>query len=150
VIFNRSHYEDVLVVRVHKLVPEEVWQKRYDQINDFERLLSEEATTILKFFLHIDKAEQKARLQARLDEPQKRWKFSIGDLKERKLWIEYTKAYQDAISRTSTKWAPWYIIPSNRKWYRNLVISKIIIDTLRDLDMRYPQPQENLDQIVIE
>lgn len=150
VIFNRSHYEDVLVVRVHQLVPEKIWLKRYDQINDFERLLSEEGTTILKFFLHIDKDEQKARLQARLDEPQKRWKFSVGDLKERKLWTEYTKAYEDAISRTSTNWAPWYIIPSNRKWYRNLVISKIVIDSLKNLDMKFPQPQENLDQVTIE
>ena len=150
VIFNRSHYEDVLVVRVHNLVPNNVWRKRYNHINDFERLLCEEGTTILKFFLHIDKIEQKSRLQARLDEPQKRWKFSLGDLKERRLWPDYTKAYEEAISRTSTNSAPWFIIPSNRKWYRNLVISKIIIETLKNLDMRFPQPQENLDQIIIE
>ena len=149
VIFNRSHYEDVLVVRVHNLVPEEVWRKRYSQINDFERLLSEEGTIILKFFLHIDKIEQKSRLQARLDDPQKRWKFSLGDLEERKLWPDYTEAYEEAISRTSTEWAPWYIIPSNRKWYRNLTIAKIIIGTLKNLDMEFPQPPENLDNILI-
>lgn len=150
VIFNRSHYEDVLVVRVHNLVPEEVWRKRYSQINDFERLLSEEGTTILKFFLHIDKIEQKSRLQARLDDPQKRWKFSLGDLEERKLWPDYTIAYEEAISRTSTEWAPWYIVPSNRKWYRNLTIAKIIIGTLKNLDMQFPQPPENLDNILID
>ena len=150
VIFNRSHYEDVLVVRVHKLVPEKVWRKRYDQINDFERLLCEEGATILKFYLHIDKAEQKTRLQARLDDPQKHWKFSLGDLEERELWPDYTKAYEEAISQTSTDWAPWYIIPSNRKWYRNLIIARIIIETLKNLDMKFPQPQENLDQIIIE
>jgi PPK2 family polyphosphate:nucleotide phosphotransferase len=149
-IFNRSHYEDVLVVRVHELVPESRWRKRYNQIKDFERMLVEEGTTILKFFLHIDKEEQKSRLQARLDEPQKRWKFSTGDLKERKLWHEYTKAYEEVLSQTSTSWAPWYIIPSNRKWYRNLVISKIIIETLKNLNMRFPQPQENLDEVIIE
>lgn len=150
VIFNRSHYEDVLVVRVHKLVPEKVWRKRYDQINDFERLLCEEGATILKFYLHIDKAEQKTRLQARLDDPQKHWKFSLGDLEERELWPDYTKAYEEAISQTSTDWAPWYIIPSNRKWYRNLIIARIIIETLKNLDMKFPQPQINLDQIIIE
>ena len=149
VIFNRSHYEDVLVVRVHNLVPENIWRKRYDQITNFERLLSEEGTTILKFYLHIDKEEQKSRLQSRLDEPQKRWKFSLGDLEERKLWPDYTKAYEEAISRTTTEWAPWYIVPSNRKWYRNLIIASIIIETLKNLDMKYPQPQENLDHITI-
>ena len=149
VIFNRSHYEDVLVVRVHNLAPENVWRKRYNQIIDFERLLSEEGSTILKFFLHINKAEQKSRLQARLDESRKRWKFSLGDLEERKLWVEYMKSYEETISRTSTDWAPWYIVPSNRKWYRNLVIAKIIIETLKNLDMKFPQPQENLDQIII-
>jgi PPK2 family polyphosphate:nucleotide phosphotransferase len=149
-IFNRSHYEDVLVVRVHNLVPEKVWRKRYEQINDFERLLSEEGTTILKFFLHIDKVEQKSRLQARLDDPQKRWKFSLGDLDERKLWPDYSKAYEEAIGQTSTEWAPWYIIPSNRKWYRNLTIAKTIIGTLQNLNMEFPQPADKLDNIIIE
>ncbi len=140
VIFNRSHYEDVLVVRVHNLVPKKVWSRRYDHINGFERLLADEGTTILKFFLHIDLDEQKERLQARLDEPHKHWKFDPGDLKERKLWPEYVKAYEDAISKTSTEYAPWYIVPSNRKWYRNLAIGTVIVETLKGLDMRYPEP----------
>ena len=150
VIFNRSHYEDVLVVRVHSLVPEEVWKKRYQQIKAFEELLAEEGTTILKFFLHIDQDEQKERLQARLDEPHKRWKFSTGDLKERALWNDYTAAYEDVLNKTSTERAPWYIVPSNKKWYRNLVIATILVDTLKKLDMHYPQPEEDLDSIVIE
>lgn len=140
VIFNRSHYEDVLVVRVHNLAPEKVWSKRYDHINDFERMLADEGATILKFFLHIDLDEQKERLQARLDEPHKHWKFDPGDLKERKLWSEYTKAYEDAISKTSTDWAPWHVVPANRKWYRNLVIGAAIVETLKGLDMCHPEP----------
>jgi PPK2 family polyphosphate:nucleotide phosphotransferase len=150
VIFNRSHYEDVLVVRVHKLVPKPVWAQRYDHINAFERLLVDEGTTILKFFLHIDLDEQKERLQARLDEPHKRWKFSPGDLKERKLWPEYTAAYEDAISKTSTKWAPWYIVPANRKWYRNLVVGAAIVDTLKSLEMRHSEPEFDPAAIEIE
>ncbi|HOT91824.1 MAG TPA: polyphosphate kinase 2 family protein [Anaerolineae bacterium] len=150
VIFNRSHYEDVLVVRVHNLVPPEVWGRRYAHINDFERMLAEEGTTILKFFLHISKDEQKARLQARLDEPDKRWKFNIGDLGERALWDEYMRAYEVVLSETSTEWAPWYIVPSNRKWYRDLIISEVLVRTLENLNMRYPQPKENLDAVVIE
>jgi PPK2 family polyphosphate:nucleotide phosphotransferase len=150
VIFNRSHYEDVLVVRVHDLVPEEVWRRRYDHINHFERMLVDEGTTIVKFFLHIDLEEQKQRLQARLDEPNKRWKFSRGDLEERKLWPKYMQAYEEVLSRTSTKWAPWYIVPANRKWYRNLVIANVLLQTLDRMDMHYPDPEENLDGIVIE
>jgi PPK2 family polyphosphate:nucleotide phosphotransferase len=150
VIFNRSHYEDVLVVRVHSLVPEEVWSKRYEHIAAFERLLADEGTTILKFFLNIDLDEQKERLQARLDQPHKHWKFDPGDLKERKLWPQYIEAYEDAIGRTSTKWAPWYIVPANRKWYRNLVIGSAIVEALRSLDMRYPEPDFDPDGIVIE
>ena len=150
VIFNRSHYEDVLVVRVHSLVDEEIWSKRYSQINDFERLLSEEGTTILKFFLHIDLVEQKERLQARLDNPDKRWKFSIGDLKERKLWPEYINAYEDVLRKTSTEWAPWYIVPANRKWYRNFVIASVMVDTLKGLRMQFPIPEDDLENIVIE
>ncbi len=149
-IFNRSHYEDVLVVRVLGLAPESVWSRRYDQINNFERLLAEEGTTILKFFLHIDLKEQKERLQARLDLPHKRWKFSIGDLKHRKLWPQYTAAYQDVLNKTSTAWAPWYIVPANRKWYRNLVVASVIVETLKGLDMRTPEPEEDLDNVVIE
>ncbi len=150
VIFNRSHYEDVLVVRVHGLVPEHVWKRRYAQINDFERLLSEEGTTILKFFLHIDLAEQKERLQARLDDPTKHWKFNPGDLKERARWDEYVAAYEDVLNKTSTEYAPWYIVPANRKWFRNLVIAEVLVETLENLDMQYPQPKEDLSQIVIE
>lgn len=150
VIFNRSHYEDVLVVRVHNLVGEETWSRRYAQINEFERMLAEEGTTILKFFLHISKDEQKERLQARLDDPNKHWKFSLGDLKERKLWPDYQKAYQDALSKTSTEWAPWYIVPSDRKWYRNLVIASVIVDCLQKLEMSFPTPEESLDGVVVE
>jgi PPK2 family polyphosphate:nucleotide phosphotransferase len=150
VIFNRSHYEDVLVVRAKKLVPPEVWQPRYDQINAFERLLAETGTTILKFFLHIDQDEQKERLQARLDDPTKRWKFRKGDLDDRALWHEYTAAYEDALSRTSTDAAPWYVVPANKKWYRNLVVATVLVDALEKLDMKYPAPEEDLDGIVIE
>lgn len=149
VIFNRSHYEDVLIVRVHELVPRKIWRKRFAHINDFERMLAEEGTTILKFFLHISCEEQKERLQARLDEPSKRWKFSPIDLKERALWPQYMQAYADAIGQTSTDWAPWYIVPANRKWYRNLVVASIIVETLKGLKMHYPQPQEKLGKIVI-
>ena len=145
VIFNRSHYEDVLVVRVHNLVPEAHWKRRYDQINAFERLLAEEGTTILKFFLHIDPEEQCERLLARLDEPDKRWKFNPGDLKERELWGQYEKAYEDVLSKTSTQHAPWIIVPANRKWYRDLLISAALVDTLQELKMQFPQPAEDLE-----
>ena len=150
VIFNRSHYEDVLVVRVHSLVNPDVWSRRYSQINDFERLLAEEGTTILKFFLLIDLEEQKERLQARLDTPNKKWKFSIGDLKERKLWSQYIEAYEDVLSKTSTEWAPWYIVPANRKWYRNLVVASTMVDALKRLNMSYPEPEDDLSEVVIE
>jgi PPK2 family polyphosphate:nucleotide phosphotransferase len=150
VIFNRSHYEDVLVVRVHNYVPPEVWKKRFDQINEFEQMLAESGTTILKFYLHINKDEQKERLQARLDDPTKRWKFRLGDLEERKLWDNYMEAYEDVLSKTSTEYAPWYIVPANRKWYRDLVISSILVKTLEDLKMKYPESEENLDGVVIE
>ncbi len=150
VIFNRSHYEDVLVVRVHELVPEEVWSRRYDHINNFERMLADEGTTILKFFLYIDKDEQKERLQARLDEPHKRWKFNPGDLDDRALWPKYIEAYEEALSKTSTAWAPWYIVPANRKWYRNLVIGTVIVETLQALDMHHPEPEFDPAEITIE
>ena len=150
VIFNRSHYEEVLIVRVHKLVSQEVWSKRYEQINDFENLLVENGTTILKFYLHIDKDEQKERLQARLDNPNKHWKFRKGDLQERKLWDDYMQAYEDALSKTSTKAAPWYIIPANHKWHRDLVISKILVATLEELNMKFPEPEESLEEVVVE
>lgn len=150
VIFNRSHYEEVLIVRVHELVPPDVWKQRYDQINDFERMLAENGTTILKFYLHIDKDEQKKRLQARLDDPDKHWKFRSGDLKERQLWNEYMQAYEDVLNKTSTDAAPWYIVPANHKWYRDLVISRVLVDTLEGLHMKFPEPEENLTGIVIE
>jgi len=150
VIFNRSHYEDILVVRVHDLVPEAVWSRRYEHIQAFEKLLADEGTTILKFYLHIDQEEQKERLQARLDDPEKIWKFSKGDLDERKLWDKYLSAFEVALEKTSTENAPWYVIPANRKWYRNLVISSIIIEKLKSLNMSFPEPEEDLDGIVIE
>jgi PPK2 family polyphosphate:nucleotide phosphotransferase len=149
-IFNRSHYEDVLVVRVHDIVPRKVWSRRYDQINAFERMLAEEGTTILKFFLYIDREEQRRRFQARLDDPTKRWKFRLGDLEERKHWDEYIAAFEDALSRCSTAGAPWYVIPANRKWFRNLAVSDILGDTLQALRPRYPEPVEDLTGVVIE
>lgn len=137
-IFNRSHYEDVLVVRVHNLVDASVWKKRYKQINEFEKTLADEGTTILKFFLNISKDEQKERLLERIDIKEKRWKFNPSDLEERKLWDEYMKAYEDVLSKTSTSYAPWYIIPANRNWFRNMTVAKIIVSALRDLKMAYP------------
>ncbi|HET9085517.1 MAG TPA: polyphosphate kinase 2 family protein, partial [Candidatus Limnocylindrales bacterium] len=137
-IFNRSHYEEVLVVRVHDLVPKSVWSKRYELINDFERLLVETGTTVVKFFLAIDKDEQRERFQARYDDPTKRWKFSMGDLAERKLWDAYQDAFDDMLDRTSTAIAPWYLIPANRKWFRDLAVSTILADTIEDLKPEYP------------
>jgi PPK2 family polyphosphate:nucleotide phosphotransferase len=148
-IFNRSHYEDVLVVRVHDLVPRAVWRRRYRHINEWERMLSDEGTTIVKFFLYIDRDEQRARLQARLDDPDKRWKFSTGDLPEREHWNDYVKAYEEMLERTSTDWAPWYLIPADRKWFRNLAVAHILGETLEDLHPEYPTPEEGLDGIVI-
>jgi PPK2 family polyphosphate:nucleotide phosphotransferase len=148
-IFNRSHYEDVLVVRVHSLVPEAVWQQRYEQINHFEKLLAHSGTTILKFFLHVSKEEQKKRFEERLRDPKKNWKFSAGDVKEREHWDEYIRAYEDALSKCSTSWAPWHIVPANHKWYRNLVISQTIVEALEKLDMHFPPPLPDADKIVI-
>ncbi|MCU1348307.1 MAG: Polyphosphate kinase [Acidobacteria bacterium] len=148
VVFNRSHYEDVLVVRVHDLVPEPVWRKRYDQINDFERMLYENGTIILKFFLHISRDEQKKRLQERIEDPTKRWKFQHGDIEERKLWDDYRQAYEDALEKTSTTCAPWYVVPANAKWYRNYVVAAVIADALKKLKMAYPQP--DLAGVVVE
>ena len=143
VIFNRSHYEGVLVVRVHKLAPEEVWKARYQEINDFERMLCEEGTTILKFYLHISKDEQRKRLQDRLQDPTKRWKFSIHDLPERAFWSEYMSAYQDVLEKTSSEWAPWYVVPADHDWFRDIIISTVIVRTLEGMDMHYP-PDANL------
>jgi PPK2 family polyphosphate:nucleotide phosphotransferase len=140
-IFNRSHYEDVLFVRVHKLVPASVWARRYDQINEFERLLAGSGVTVLKFFLHISKQEQLERLRARLDDPTKLWKFNPDDLKERKLWNQYMAAYEDALSRCSTEAAPWFIIPANKKWMRNLAVSQILLETFERLNPKFPRPR---------
>ena len=148
-IFNRSHYEDVLVVRVHGLVPKRIWQDRYRSINEFERTLAQEGTTIVKFFLYIDRDEQRERLQARLDDPDKRWKFSSADLPEREKWDDYIAAFQDALTRTSTEWAPWYLIPANRKWFRNLAVAHVLGETLEALDPKYPPAEAGLESIVI-
>ena len=149
-IFNRSHYEDVLIVRVHNLVPKSVWQTRYEHINHFEKLLADTGVTILKFYLHISKDEQKERFEARLQQPHKRWKFNPGDLKERDRWDEYMQAFEVAFEKCSTNYAPWHIVPANKKWYRNLVISETIVKTLEELSLTYPDPVEGLDEIVIE
>lgn len=148
-IFNRSHYEDVLVVRVNNFVAPEVWKKRYDQINDFERMLAESGTHILKFFLHISKEEQKLRLQERLSNPAKHWKFSSGDLPVREQWDAYMKAYQAVFDQCHTEIAPWYIVPANRKWYRDLVLAQVIVETLEAMNPRYPPPEAGLDKITI-
>jgi len=140
---------DVLVVRVHELAPKEQWQKRYEQITHFEKLLAEEGTTIIKFFLHISKEEQKERLQARLDDPDKRWKFAVGDLDERDMWDSYMAAFEEALSKTSTDSAPWYIVPANRKWFRDLVVSEVLVETLESLGLEYPEPTEDLDNVTI-
>jgi len=150
VVFNRSHYEDVLVVRVHELVGKDIWSKRYDQINDFEKLLADTGTTIVKIYLNISKDEQKKRFQERIDDPQKNWKFNPGDLKERALWDDYSKAYEDVFEKTSTPWAPWYIIPANRNWYRNLCVTSILVKMLEDLKMSYPAADTDLSNIIIE
>ncbi|HEY3283517.1 MAG TPA: polyphosphate kinase 2 family protein [Armatimonadota bacterium] len=149
-IFNRSYYEDVLVVRVHQLVPEKVWHRRYGHIRDFERMLVDEGTTILKIYLHIDQDEQKKRLQERLDTPSKRWKFNPDDLSERKLWKQYMEAYEEALTETSTDYAPWHILPSNREWYRNLMAARLIVEALDSLKLAYPEPPPGVEKVVIE
>jgi PPK2 family polyphosphate:nucleotide phosphotransferase len=146
-VFNRSHYEDVLIVRVHDLVPKEVWSRRYDQINEFETMLTENKVKILKFFLHISKDEQKKRFMERLDDADKRWKISDDDFKERRYWDDYTVAYEDVLERCSTKQAPWLIIPANKKWFRNLAVSHIIDETFREMDMKFPAPTINLKKL---
>ncbi|MGA3296673.1 MAG: polyphosphate kinase 2 family protein [Candidatus Bathyarchaeia archaeon] len=148
-IFNRSHYEDVLVVRVHKLVPESIWSRRYKQINQFERILSENNVKILKFYLHISKEEQKIRFQQRLDDRTKWWKLSPADFQERKYWNDYMDAYEDVLRYCSTPWAPWYIIPANKHWFRNLAVSHIIVKTLEDLNMKFPKPSFNVSRYVL-
>lgn len=148
-VFNRSHYEDVLVVRVHNLVSKKIWKERYDQINRFEEMLTEHHVTILKFFLYISKDEQKHRLEERQHDPKKQWKFAEGDLAERKLWDDYIDAYEDMLTKCNTDYAPWYVIPSNHKWYRNLVVTRAIVETMEDMKLKYPSPIPNIDQIVI-
>jgi PPK2 family polyphosphate:nucleotide phosphotransferase len=149
-IFNRSHYEDVLVPFAHRTLPRKVLDRRYGHIADFERMLADEGTIIRKFFLHISRDEQEARLRSRLDDPAKHWKFEVGDVNERRLWDEYQRAYERLLARTSTDQAPWYIVPSDRKWYRNLVVSSVLIDTLRGLKMSYPAPSIDVTQVVID
>jgi PPK2 family polyphosphate:nucleotide phosphotransferase len=146
-VFNRSHYEDVLVVRVHSLVPRDVWSKRYNEINAFERGLANSGTTIVKFYLHIDKEEQLKRFGDRLDEPDKQWKISDADYEERESWDAYQEAYMDAISKCSFNYAPWYVIPANHKWFRNLMVSQILVDTMEGWKMKYPEPSIDLTAI---
>ena len=146
-LFNRSHYEDVLVVRVHNLVPKSVWSKRYAHINAFERLLTDNNTTILKFYLHIDQDEQLERFKKRIDNPKKNWKISDADYSERPHWDSYTRAFEDALSKCSTRHAPWFIIPSNRKWLRNLIIADIVSRAMLDMNMKYPPPEVDMDEI---
>ena len=149
-IFNRSQYEDVLIVRVHNLVPKEVWSERYEQINEFEKMLTGNGVTILKFFLHISKEEQKKRFIDRLTDPTKNWKLSLPDFTERKHWDEYTKAYQAMLSKCSTEWAPWHVIPANEKWFRNYAVARIIAQTLEGMKLRYPSPSIDLSKVVID
>jgi PPK2 family polyphosphate:nucleotide phosphotransferase len=148
-IFNRSHYEDVLVARVHELVPEKVWRRRYGHINHFEALLNDAGVRVVKLCLHISREEQAERLQARLDDPTKRWKFNPGDLAERERWDDYLAAYEEAIRETSTEHAPWYVVPADRKWFRNWAVSRIVLETLADMDPQYPPPAEGLDGITV-
>jgi PPK2 family polyphosphate:nucleotide phosphotransferase len=149
-VFNRSHYEDVLVVRVKDLAPEALWRSRYDSINDFERMLVREGTTLLKVFLHVSREEQLERFRERKERPDKHWKFSLSDVQERRHWDDYQRAYEDALNLTSTDWAPWYAVPSDRKWFRNLVVARLVTATLEALDPRYPEPTEDLRELRLE
>ncbi len=146
-IFNRSHYEDVLIVRVHNLVPKSIWSSRFEQINNFEKMLDENDIHVIKFFLHISKEEQRKRLKERLDDPTKHWKADPADFKEREYWDEYTKAYDDILTRCSTEYAPWYIIPANKKWFRNLALSEIMVDQLSRLKMKFPEPRYDISKL---
>ena len=148
-IFNRSHYEDVLVVRVHRFVPEEVWSKRYRQINDFERMLTQNGVTILKFFLHISKEEQKRRFEARMQDSSRNWKLSLPDFEERQHWDAYQEAYEDALHKCSTEWAPWFVVPADRKWFRNYVIADLIVQALDDMKLKYPAPTVDISKVVL-
>lgn len=148
-VFNRSHYEDVLAVRVLQLAPESVWRPRYRQINEFEKLLVDTGTTVLKFYLHISREEQKKRLQKRLDNPKKHWKFSLEDLEKRKLWDVTMAAYEEMLNQCTTDYAPWYAIPADQKWYRNLAVARVLVDALRKLDPQYPKPKDDLERVVV-
>ncbi len=148
-IFNRSHYEDVLIVRVHRLVPKSVWSKRYKEINTFERALSDNGVTLLKFFLNVSNKEQKKRLVRRLKDPTRFWKASPADFEERDLWDDYMKAYEDALTRCSTPWAPWFVIPSDKKWFRNFAVSQIIVETLEAMHMQFPPPAFDISKIKV-
>jgi PPK2 family polyphosphate:nucleotide phosphotransferase len=148
-VFNRSHYEDVLIVRVHKMVPREVWSKRYRQINEMERTLDENGVKILKFYLHISKSEQARRLKARIDDKAKNWKFSAADLDERKLWGKYQAAFEDAINECSTKWAPWHVVPANKKWARDCIVARAMVEALEELPLRWPKSKIDLSKVVI-
>lgn len=145
VVFNRSHYEDVLIVRVHNLVPKNVWEKRYQQIREFEKMLSDEGTTILKFCLFIDKDEQKTRFLERLADPTKQWKYNPNDVNERKLWDDYMTAYETLLNETSTDYAPWYLVPANKNWFRNLIIAQLIVNKLDELNLQYPKLEIDLE-----
>jgi PPK2 family polyphosphate:nucleotide phosphotransferase len=148
-IFNRSHYEDVVAARVRGLVADHVWRRRYEHIRAFERLLVDEGTTVLKVFLHVSRAEQRKRLQERLDNPEKRWKFRVGDLDDRHRWDDYATAYEDAIRETSTEWAPWYVVPADHNWVRNLVVGEILVDALERVDPQLPKPDPGLDGLEV-
>ncbi|HEY5504349.1 MAG TPA: polyphosphate kinase 2 family protein [Sedimentisphaerales bacterium] len=148
-IFNRSHYEDVLIVRVHNLVPKSIWSMRFEQINNFEKLLVESDIHVIKFFLHISKNEQKKRFKERLDDPTKHWKANPGDFEERKYWEEYTKAYEDVLTKCSTDYAPWYVIPANHKWFRNVAISEILVHEFEKLKMKFPEPRYDISKLKI-
>ncbi len=148
-IFNRSHYEDCVTVRVHDLAPREIWTKRFDHINNFEKMLHDEGTIIIKIFLHVDKDEQKRRIEKRIATPEKRWKFHPKDIESRQYWNSYEQAYNEAIFRTNTDYAPWFIVPANQKWYRNIVVSDIIINELKKLDLTIPEPDLDFDNIVV-
>jgi PPK2 family polyphosphate:nucleotide phosphotransferase len=149
-VFNRSHYEDVLVVRVHDIVPESVWRPRYERIREFERLLLDSGTHIVKLFLHISKDEQANRMRERVEDPSKRWKFRLADLDERKRWDDYQAAFEEAIAETSTADAPWYVIPANRNWYRNWAVSTVLLETFAAIDPQYPPSEEDLSNVVVE
>lgn len=149
-VFNRSHYEDIVAVRVKKLAPEEVWQRRYEHIVNFEQMLVDEGTTIVKIYLHISKDEQRRRLQSRLNRPEKHWKFFPEDLADRKYWDDFTVAYEDIFSRTSTEAAPWYVVPADHKWYRDMVVARIVTETLDEMDLHYPKITWDPSKIVID